>query len=261
MKTMSEGVVKGSGDGMEPPGRISLRRLDALLLGELGPEEAAALRRAVDADPAARAYLARQASLRSSLSAQKLRAAVAASRRGPLTRLAALLEAQGRGPFRFAAGAFACVALGLAVWTHRPASLPGEEMERAFRAKGDFPPEVVLRLHGRDFAPGSLVPARAGDTLAFSYRSGEGLHAQAWYREAGGEVTPFEGARSFALPVATSWTEAPQRLLLSGAWSRQEVWILLSPRPLDAETAARAVRRGKDGDGVRVLAYRLSAIP
>lgn len=258
---MSDWMEKGTEDGKEHPGRVSLRRLDALLQGELGPEEAAALRRAVDADPVARAYLARQASLRSSLSAHGLRVAVATSRRGPLTRLAALLEAPGRGPVRFAAGAFACLALGLAVWTHRPASLPGEEMERAFRMKGDILPEVMLRIRGRDFAPGSLVPGRAGDTLAFSYRSGEGLHAQVWYREADGEVLPFEGARSFALPPATSWTEAPQRLLLSGAWSRQEVWILLSQQPLDAETAARAVHRGEDGDGVRVLAYRLSAEP
>jgi hypothetical protein len=258
-------------EGQGVPGRVSLRKLDALLQGELPEAEAGALRAALEADPVAKVYLERQAALRSELSAHDLRAAIAKAeaRQGVRGLLARLL---GSGPGASAArprrslslgiagASLACLALGLTVWT---GDLFRGSTKEAYRAKGTRPAEVMLRLGGRDFAPGDLIPARAGDTLGFSYRADEPVHVQVWYQEDDKEPAPFAGAGGFVLPYASGWTEASRRILLEGAWIRQQVFILVSDRPLAPEAAARAVRRGKGGkdDGVRVLAFRLVAPP
>jgi hypothetical protein len=278
-----EGKGRDMSEDGTPSGRLSLRKIDLLLAGALPPEEEAGLRRRIASDPAARAYLERQEGLRSAHSLADFRAALERRRRraglagllaGVTDWIAARSGIKASGPRRsrpaLAYGgfaAFACLLLGITVWTGR---LPGpaRDQEAAFQPKGGEDVEFLLKFQGRDYAPGDLVPARAGDTLALTYRSGESLQVQIWYQEDEGTPTPFSGTGGFAVSPATSWTEAPQRILLEGRWTRQRIWILLSDRPLDRKAAADAVGAsatpGGPGAGTatgrtpKVLTFRLA---
>jgi hypothetical protein len=249
-----------------PDGRISLRRLDALIQGELSPAEAEALRKALGADPAARAYVERQSALRSGRGYEDIRTALRESRRPLLERLLAAARLPGpRGgrnaflsPGFGAAAAFACLLLGASLWIGR-GNPPGQGAGGRLGAKGAFGPEISLRHRGSEFFPGALVPARSGDTLVLAYRSVDSLRVQIWYQEDGGRQAPMTGPGGFALPPATSWTEAVQRIRLDGTWTRQRMWIVLSRQALDAEAASAAVRRGRGDGDAEVAAYSLSA--
>lgn len=256
-----------------PEGRISLRRLDALMLGTLPAAEADALRLALERDPAAKAYVERLSAMRprrgyadlearlrdrapASLPA-RLRAALATLRPRGGTRPGNARSAPRLPIFGGAAAAFAALLLGASLWIGRWE--PAGPAEGGFRAKGGARPEIALRHRGTEFVPGALVPARSGDTLAFAYRSADSLHIQIWYQEDGGGPAPMTGPGGFTLPPATAWTEASQRIRLEGSWKRQQLWILLSRRSLDRERAADAVRRGRGDGAVELATYRLAA--
>jgi hypothetical protein len=250
------------------PDRLSLRKIDSLLQGELPEAEAAALRARIDGDAEARAYLDRQTSLRSGLTEASLRAelrrrAPGKGRTGPpipagwgdrLKRFRDGLSGA-RGQAAAVIGALACLTLGLTLWTGR---IPQTTIQETYRSKGTSEVEVTLRHNGNEYAPGELISARTGDTLILTYRGEVSLRGQVWIQEDEGDPVPLQ-VRDFPLPPVTAWTELPQRILLEGAWSRQQLWILLSPRTLGREAAKEAVSGGKIPEGARVLAYRLSA--
>jgi hypothetical protein len=246
--------------------RLSLRKIDSLLLGELPEAEAAELRARIDGDPEARAYLEKQSALRSDLTEASLREMLA-RRAGAGRRSGFLLSgwgdrwpeivgrlSGGRGQAAAVIGALACLTLGLTLWTGR---VPQTTIQEAYRSKGASAVEVAVRHHGNEYAPDELIPARSGDTLVLTYRGEVPLRGQIWIQEDEGEPTALQG-RDFPLPPVTAWTELPQRILLEGEWRRQQLWILLSPRVLDHDAAGEAVRGGRAPEGVRVFAYRLS---
>lgn len=286
------------------PGRLSLRQIDRLLLGQLPAAEAEALRKRLAEDPSAQAYLERQESLGSTRTLEDFRAELSRRSAGGqgsglfakvVARAAAWVGLDADGPHHASPShpsrqvlayggfaAFACLVLGLTVWTGR---LPGPAHDQVadLRPKGPGASgvlqgfqeaEFLLRYGGRDYAPGDLVPARAGDTLALSYRSGDSLQVQIWYQEDEGTPAPFSETLGFALAPSPSWTEAPRRILLEGRWTRQRIWLVISDRALEREAAAESVRAsmraseksskptGSDtapraGRSPKVLAFRL----
>jgi hypothetical protein len=245
--------------------RISLRKIDALLNGELGPAEAERVRKEIEASPEARSYFERQADLRADRRWERLRrdAERDGRSRGKIFGKAVLgavrrTFSRGGAPgYLGAAFGAAALVLGAMFWALRGHEDRGSESRMA--AKGLRAAEAGLRFHGRDFGPGSSIPAGAGDTLGFVHRGTEPVDVQIWYREDGGEILPLAPGHpdGFAWPAATAWTLAPQSIRLEGSWRRQDVWIVLSRRPLDPARAREAIRAGKREEGVQVLAFRL----
>jgi len=245
--------------------RISLRKIDSLLNGELEEEESRRLREQISASPKTKAYFDRQMNLRSDLTWSKLSRAVEADgQSGPqgwirrLSRLALGPVGPGWRRPALASGAFALLALGTVWWQARD---PGERADRArFSAKGSRFAEAQLQVRGQGYPAGALIDAGPGDTLSILYRSADTVYAQVWYREEGGELRSFDGKapRGFALPPVTAWTQAPQRVLLEGTWRRQEVWIALSHGNSEIEQVKKAIRSGQDGNGIQVLVFRFA---
>jgi hypothetical protein len=251
--------------------RISLRQIDALLNGELEPEEASRLREAIEGSPVAKGYLERQQGLRPGPDWERMRLALERRRAGRMGAARDLGLAWFRAAMpRVNAVHGVRVAMGIAGlavlilvpalwWAHAPADRGGDRLT----AKGSGTAEMRLEIHGRDFAAGTAIPASPGDTLGFTYRSADTLNVQAWYREDDGDTLSFAGrdAAGFALPPVTAWTPAPETIRLEGEWRRQEVWLVLSREPLDAARAREALRAGRATDGIRVLAFRLARAP
>ncbi len=244
--------------------RIPLFKIDSLLNGELEEGEARALREQIEASPKAKAYFDHQKTLRSALTWADLRRAVEADKRSGLRGWFRYLTRFPQGPIRsrwrrptFASGIFALLALAMVWWNVRDPF--GTSTGSRFTAKGGPFAEAQLQVRGQAYPAGSLVSAGPGDTLDFMYRSGDTAYAQVWYKEEGGELRSFTGKdpRGFVLPPATAWTPAPQRILLDGAWRRQEVWIVLSPGSLAPEGVRQAIS-GRAGNGVKVLPFRLT---
>lgn len=244
--------------------RVSLRKIDSLLNGELGEEESGRLRQEIEASQAAKAYFDRQKDLRSALTWNGLRQAVerdeSSGLRGWFRRLVRFPQAPIRSGWprpAFASGLLALLALGAVWWTVRE---PGDKGAHGrFTAKGAPFAEAQLQVRGQGYPAGALIAAGPGDTLGFLYRSGDTAYVQVWYKEEGGELRSFAGKdpRGFVWPPATAWIAAPQRILLDGAWRHQEVWIVLSPQSLETERVRKALS-GKAGNGVRILPFRLA---
>lgn len=245
--------------------RISLRKIDALLNGELDPAETARFRAEIEASPEARAYLERQAGLRSDLGWEKVRRALERgqgrrwpSAREPVQRFFRRLNPRGAGlGYLGMAGGAAALTLAAALWmAHRQG---GGRAENRLAAKGSQVAEVRLRVRGDDFPPGSSIPVRIGDTLGFSYRGMEQQNVQIWYREDDGEILPFPGREpgGIAWPAATAWTSAPQGMRVEGDWRHRNIWVLLSRDPLGSSRGRKAILAGGNGNEVRVLAFRL----
>ena len=245
--------------------RVSLRKIDAMLNGELGAEEASRLWAEIGASPELRDYFERQRALQSKLGWDRLRRAVGKDKRfaSRQARIMAWIRDRladwGRVPALWGAiGAMAALALAVAFWSLRDAHGPGPANRLASKGLPAF--EAQIQIHGQAFGTGSLLHAGPGDTLGFTYRSQDSVNVQVWYREDGGKLTPFAGksALGFTLPPVTAWTVAPQSILLEGAWRRQEVWMVLSRHPLHPYRAQEAIRKGSGAEGVRVFAFRLS---
>lgn len=245
--------------------RISLRKIDALLSGELGEEESSRLREEINASPQAKAYVDRQKTLRSTLTWNGIRQAVEADKRSGLKGWFRgfspfpIGSIRSRGPgLAFASVALALLTLGTAWWKMHDAG--GTLAGQRFTAKGIRFAEAQLQVGGQGYPAGSLIAAGPGDTLGVTYRSGDTVYVQVWYQEENGDLRAFPGKdpRGFALPPVTAWTPAPQRILLEGEWRRQEVWIVLSPGTLKTERVREAIRSGRSAPGITVLAYRLA---
>src|SRR3954469_7884581 len=136
--------------------RISLRKIDALLSGELGEEEASRLREEIHASPEAKAYVDRQKALRSALTWNDIRRAVEADKGSGLPGWFRSLSPFPIAPNRFgwpriafASGAFALLALGAAWWKMH---LPGDAIAgERFTAKGIRLAEAQLQVGGQAY--------------------------------------------------------------------------------------------------------------
>ncbi|MEO7425579.1 MAG: hypothetical protein ABI036_10360 [Fibrobacteria bacterium] len=117
-------------------------------------------------------------------------------------------------------------------------------------------------MHGLDFAPEASIPAHAGDTLDFAYRSSSPGWIQFWYQEDTAVPAPIESiALQEPWPIATGWSTAPSRLILEGVWKSQVVWAIWSvSRPLKSEEVGRLLKGGTI-EGAGALKFRLSGNP
>jgi hypothetical protein len=273
--------------GFEPAGQnpgktVSLWEIERFLLGELPGPEAEALRRKIDASPELKSYLEKARSeapkrtfadfqrfkaerlARESVMESRESAAEAGNAR--LAAPAAPRESFGLGDWmaglqklfhgpRLAYGFGFALLVGLTLWTFHPRQEAA--LESAHQAKGGDEMELLLKVGGQEVEAGESARARAGDTLSFLYRSPKAVHVQIGYREDGGDLVPFDPAGAAPSPwiPATRWTAAPQRILLEGAWKRQEVWVISGSRALSADEV-KALVAGKPGDG-KAYVFRL----
>lgn len=245
--------------------KISLLKIDALLKGELDPDEAQRVSRAIEASPAAKDYLDRQRALKSGLTLESLRKAIEADRasgpRDSVLRVLSAIREKSASIGRTAWIPAGAVAILVAVLLIRTAWIPtGEDTANRFTSKGSHTDAIArLQLKGLGYDPGSRIPARPGDTLGLLYRCQDSLSMRVFYREEGGAIESFgEGnPMNFTLPPATAWSSAPQRILLEGKWTRQELWLVLSRSPIGIDRAREAIEPGGNRQGATVLSFLL----
>jgi hypothetical protein len=254
---------KMDGGEESAPGRISLRKLDQLLAGELPEAEAERLRAALADSPPASEFLAESANWHSRLSLEK----ILRSRRG-----VAPWRDRAKRAWNFAMGvhsgagvrrigfatAFLCV-LGAGIWNYGLRELGGDGR---WRAKGGVEAGVRLSIQGTEYDSGQLVSAHSGDTLGVVYRSSVPLFAQIWYREEGGAAQPMEGlpggSVDWSWPRTTGWRPAHSRIILDGNWRRQTVWVIWSPLDFTAEEAGKAIAGRSSRADLRLESFRLT---
>jgi hypothetical protein len=247
--------------------RISLRKIDSLLNGDLSAEESARLQVEIEASPQAKAYVERQRALRSELSWERLRKPVRVGRpsfvrpgfRELLDKFWYWVIGSRRGWIPYTAGALGLIALGGTIWTLYRSESSGRESIR-WAAKGSSSADVRLQIRGQDYDAGSSVRAATGDTLGLIYRSQDTVWVHAWFRESGGEISPFPGKANgmLILPPSMTWITAPQRILLKGKWRSQEVWLVVSRRPLEGNEIRAAIGTPGNTGGAEVLAFYLA---
>jgi hypothetical protein len=225
----------------EQESRISLLAVERLLAGELEEAEAANLRGRLHRNPLMSAYLQRMESLAAPEAPEKIRALMARERhssekspyRHPERRRSAPTAFGHRLRTRPAlvwATVSLLLVLGTSIWVYRPVP------HTRYLVKGaDDVAVKVVKAH-QVYDPGSDLIGRAGDSLGFVYRSPDSVFVQIWYREDGEEAQPVAGGdHPLVWPGTLSWIPAPQKILLEGSWTVQDIWVVCSRHTLTSD--------------------------
>jgi hypothetical protein len=259
--------MNGNDEFREDAERISLRRLDLLMAGELPEADASALREAVSNSPEAILYLEKYSQARSGLTLGKLRASAGkpdpsghplpAARRLWQRFRELLFPAAPRG-LGFALGGLAIMGLGILTWQSQHSDGGIRSEDGKFQSKGLEGTAVRLVIRSAEIEPGELAQAKPGDTLAVSYRSAGPVRAQIWYQEDKGEPAAMSGeSATLDWVAAMGWRLAPERIILDGEWKRQTVWVIWSEAPFTAEDAKKALAGSQGRSDLHAEVFRL----
>lgn len=226
--------------------------IERFFLGELRPEEAEAIRKAVEASPELSAYLDRMREEAPARSFGDLQSRLPDVRAEP----APIRETPNRNPWKWKAffggpklalggiSGFAMVLAGL-LFLHREPP-PGQS---GLRNKGSSDPEIHIVLATRESAPEQAVPGKDGDTVVFRYRSSHPVHFRIWIREAGKNLEPLsygqEGHPDW--PESSRWINAPDKIILQGDWPRQEILLVAGHASFTDEQAREALAKPSHG--------------
>lgn len=258
-----------AGSGKDPSGeegaeRISMFQLGRMLQNELGPEARADLEARIAARDPGGAYLQSLADQAPERGWDSLRARIEAeSARSPWARFLAWLRGAGaalvprwpRYAFAFAVVCL-CAVLGTYTFRARNPSVMG-----AVAMKGGSEAEFRLAVNGSACVACDHAPARSGDTLTILYRAADRIFVQTWYRDDAGPYLPYGGAGGDAKPWdgTLRWTEGPGRIVLSGGWKDEDVFIVSGREPFTAAEARSLLESGNGRAGLHAHVFRLRA--
>jgi hypothetical protein len=257
-------------------GKISHWEIERLLRGDLTEQEAESLRARISASPELSRYFASMRDEAPARTFGDLREK--ASRAGiPGRRAAAPARSvlgdpgawtgfvgrlfRGTGP-RLAIGAAMLLLIGISIRTFLP--VPVKPVPEAYAAKGEEGFEILLRIGGIELEPDVTGAVSGTDTIRVLYRSSRDRLVQLWYQEDDGAIAPFPGSgdRAPAWAVTSKWSLAPKKILLSGEWERQSIFVVSSDRALSpSDVRAAIASEASRGASVQVAHFRLKRKP
>jgi hypothetical protein len=244
--------------------RTSHWDLERLLRGDLPEKEAVALRALIAASPELTKLLASMREERPARNFQDLERKAESLKTAPAftpstrrrsqgsSTVGATLQAwlSGFGGARVAFSMAMMIAIGVSLRFMMPGN--GGPGTAPYSAKGEEAFEAMLRIGSTDLEPDVTLAVKGSDTLRVSYRSPKPRYIQFWYKEDDLAAAPLQAGADTLPPwdVATKWTLAPKKILLTGQWKRQAIFIISSARHLSTAEALAAIA----GDSSRSLA-------